>query len=223
MTTQELITLTDSLYPNAESDTVKVAYMNIAIRSLSPYFGIIKEDDSLVTVADQDNYALPSGIDDVSQILMLAIGDQASPTTRYNYTRYNLSARDDNPVNGNSYWQIVDSDGTKKLAIYPEPTTADLPIVIRYQARLAELSATSLSTEPEFDSYYHDMLAFYCAHAICASGVSADRSQADMFMQKYDDRYEELRRFDMVKKVRQKNQYRDNRHWTSGRSTGVGY
>ena len=59
MTVQELLDLTNVLYPNAESTDNKVKFMNVALRSLSPYFGLTAEDDSLYTIADQDEYAFP--------------------------------------------------------------------------------------------------------------------------------------------------------------------
>lgn len=223
MTAQELLNLVDGFYPNAETDATKISYMNIAIRSLSPYFGIMKEDDSLVTVEDQDYYDFPTGIDDISQITVLNIGTKESPDTRYEYTRYYPSVSEDNPAQNNSFWQIIDSDGNKKLAIYPAPTVAYLPIVIKYKSRITELATDSLYDEPEFNSYYHDMLAFYCVHAICASGASADRVQADVYMQKYDSRLAELKKEMMLRKLKQKNKYTCNQQWIKYRTTGVGY
>ena len=41
MTAQELLDLADAMYPNAETVANKIKFMNIAIHSLSPYFGIV--------------------------------------------------------------------------------------------------------------------------------------------------------------------------------------
>lgn len=223
MTAQEILDLADAMYPNAETVANKIKFMNIAIHSLSPYFGIVAEDDTLVTVADQDEYSFPTGIDDVAQIIDFAIGNSDSPTNRYDYTRYSLSKRDTDPMRGNSFWQIIDSSGDKKLALYPIPSIDDLPIIIRYHKKLSELSADSLSEEPEFDSRYHDMLAFYCVHMICSSGASPDSIQANAFMQKFDDRLSELWKIQMEQDSKQKNVHRDNKQWHKTRSFGRGF
>lgn len=222
-TVQKLLNAIDDIYPNAMSNETKVRYMNMAMRGLSPYFGLVVEDNSLVTVIDQDAYNFPAGINDVAQIIRLAIGTQEVPGTRYGYVQYYLSKRDDDPMIENSYFQIIDSTGAKKLCIYPVPTIADLPIVIRYHKALTELSATSLNVEPEFDSRFHDLLVFYCVHQICATGPSPDTLQADIYMQKYDDMLAALWKFQMEQDSSQKNRRRDNRQWHKSRSFGKGF
>jgi len=223
MTTNELLNLVNRLYNNAESNTTKVAYMNMALDGLSPYFGLIVEDDSLTTVIAQDSYALPTGLDDISQIIRLAIANQATPSSRYDYTQYSLSKRDDNPMVSNSYFQIIDSTGSKKLAIYPAPTVVALKIIIRYHKKLTALSETLLTASPEFDSRFHDMLALYCCHMICASGASPDTIQANMFMQKYDSALTSLWKLQMETEKAQSNKKRDNAQWHRSKSFGVGF
>jgi len=220
---QELINAIDDIYPNAMSNATKVRYMNMAMRGLSPYFGLVAEDDSLLTVADQDYYTFPTGITDVSQIIDFAVGTSTSPSTRYDYTKYYLSKRDDDPMIENSYFQIIDSTGAKKLCIYPIPTMDDLPIVIRYHKALTELSATSLTAEPEFDSRFHDLLVFYGVHQICATGPSPDTLQADIYMQKYDEMLAALWKFQMEQESGQNNKRRDNRQWHKTSSFGKGF
>ncbi len=223
MTAQQLIDLVDALYPNAETTANKISFMNIAIRSLSHYFGLVVEDDSLVTVADQDSYSFPTGLEDVEQIIALAVGNSDTPSSRYDYTKHSLSMRDDDPMRYNSFWQIIDSTGAKKLALYPAPTLDDLPIIIRFHKKLAELSSSSLSTAPEFDSRYHDMLAFYCIHMICSSGASPDTIQANAYMQKYDERLTEMWRLQMEKDQAQNLKGRANDQWYKSKSFGRGF
>lgn len=223
MTVQELLDLTNVLYPNAESTDNKVKFMNVALRSLSPYFGLTAEDDSLYTIADQDEYAFPTGLSDVSQIIALAVGNRAVPTNRYDYTKYAISKRDDDPMRYNSFWQIMDSNGDKKIALYPIPSSTGLPIIIRYHKKLTEFSSSDLSAEPEFDSRYHDMLAFYCIHMICSSGASPDDVQANAFMQKYDGRLNELWKNQMESEKKRYNHRRDNKQWHRGGSFGRGF
>lgn len=223
MTVQELLDLTNALYPNAESTDNKVKFMNIALRSLSPCFGLTAEDDSLYTIADQDEYAFPTGLYDVSQIIVFAVGNRAVPANRYDYTKYAISKRDDDPMRYNSFWQIMDSTGAKKIALYPIPSETGLPIVIRYHKKLTEMSSANLSFEPEFDSQYHDMLALYCVHMICSSGASPDDIQANAYMQKYDDRLNELWKNQMEMDKKRQNHRRDNKQWHRGGSFGRGF
>jgi hypothetical protein len=67
-TTQQLLKRIDSKYPSATSDTVKIEYMNEAQHLLSSEFGRVVTDTSIVTEADNDEYTLPTGIEDISQI-----------------------------------------------------------------------------------------------------------------------------------------------------------
>jgi len=223
MTTQEILTKTESLYPSAVSNTDKIGYMNDAQNELSPYFGIIAEDSTLKTVIDQDSYALPTGIKDISDIISLSIGNIAVPLDRYNYTQYTLNKSEDNPMVEYGYYQIVNSTGTKKLCIYPSPDVVNLPIVIRYRKRLTLLSASALTVEPDFDSNFHVMLAYYCCKMICSSGPSPDSYQANMFMQMYDEKKQELWKVSMENEEKAKKVRTDNRQWHKSRTYHAGY
>jgi len=223
MNVQALLNNVNAIYPVAENNTNKIMYMNIALRSLSPYFGLVSEDDSIVTVANQDSYAFPAGLSDVSQIIDFAISNQVTPLSRYDYGRYKLSKGNDDPQNYNSYFQIADSNGNKKFVIYPAPTTSGLTIVIRFHKPLTELSPTNLDFEPEFDPRYHDLLVFYCINMLASSGLSPDTIQADNFMQKYDSKLLEYWKLQMEQESSQQNRRRDNDHWHPYTSFSRGY
>jgi hypothetical protein len=81
-TVAELLTLTDSFYGNALSDATVVSYFNMSQNEISPYFGLIAEDTTLYTVADNDSLALPTGIADISQIDTFDIYNEATDTDR---------------------------------------------------------------------------------------------------------------------------------------------
>ena len=222
-TVQQLLSMSDSLYPNAESEENKIAFMNMALDELSPYFGQEIEDSTLVTVIGQDSYVYPTGISDISEIVSIAIGRLATPTDRYDYTRYTMSKGEDNPQVYYSYFQIINSSGTKKLAIYPTPTVVALPIRIRYHKKLTPFVSTLLTAIPEFDSRFHDMLAYYCCHMICSIGSSPDAVQADMFMQKYEDTLEAMWKFQLEQNRARSTKRRDNKGWHKSSSYGAGY
>ena len=223
MTAQEILVLVQAMYPSAESDTNKIAFMNMALDELSPYFGLEIEDSTLVTVVGQDSYAYPTGISDISEIVSVAIGNAASPTDRYDYTRYTLSKGEDDPRVYYSYFQIINSAGAKKLAFYPSPTVVALPIRIRYHKKLTPFVSTLLTAVPEFDSRFHDMLAYYCCHMICSIGSSPDAVQADMFMQKYQDTLEALWKFTLEQDRARSTRRRDNKGWHRTNTYQAGY
>lgn len=212
-TVQALIVAIDSIYPNAESDTSKVSYMNMAQNDLSNYFGTVVEDSTLTTIVDDDSYAFPSGLADISEIITLDIGQVATPTTRHNYTRYYQGNRDEIPIGSRCYFQIVSSTGVKSLGIYPIPNTVSLPIRIRYNKKLTDLSATTLTQVPDFDSRYHDLLVWFAIHMICASGTSPDSLQSDFYMQKYENGVNSLWKLRMNQGRLQRNRRNDNSLW----------
>lgn len=218
-TTQQLLNLINEMYPSssAVTDSVKISYMNMAQDSLSPHFGKIVTDSTLLTVAAQDSYTLPTGIEDVSEIETLDVGNQATPIDRYDYTRYHVSPKDCDPIGGNAYFQEYTSTGVKKLVLYPCPSEANLPIRIRYHKKLTALSVTSLASSPDFDSRFHDMLALYACYMICSTGSSPDTIQADRFMQSYDDSLSQVWRLQMEQKSINPAKRRDNRHWGANR------
>lgn len=221
-TVTALIQLADDMYPNAISTANKVDYMNMAQDELARKLGIIIEDTSLVTVADQDAYDYPSGIEDISDIISLAVASSTSPSDRYDYTKYYVSRSEQNPATDRSFFQIVDEDGAKQLVLYPTPSTSGYTIIIRYRKRLARLSASALTAEPEFDERYHHILALFCAHMICSVGASPDAYQADMFMQKYQSALDELWDDTTRERVKSKKTRKDNPQWHRYSSYGKG-
>lgn len=213
MTYQQIMTRIKELYPHGEQISTIIAHINAGQDDLAHYFGKTIVDSSLSTVVDQDEYAFPAGIEDVSQIKFLDIGNSATPVDRFDYVRYTYIEQEYGRPMGSSFYQVVDSSGDKTLGLYPVPSVASLPIRITYQKKLTEATASTLATEPEFDSRYHDLLVYYACHLICSSGASPDTIQADSFMQKYEEGLEELWRNKMEKTVAAPPKMRDNRTW----------
>lgn len=216
MTTAQLLALIDQLYPNAESAQSKVQYMNLAQNELSPYFGVTVENSSLTTTADDDSYAFPTGLEDVSQILTIDIGNEATPQTRHSYNKYFQGNRDEIPVGSNVFFQLIDSTGAKSLGLYPIPGTTGLPIRIRFNKKLTDLSVTAQTLSPDFDSRYHVLLAYYAVAMICGSGASPDAVQHDYYMRKWDDGLSELWKLRMNQGRIHKNKRRCNIQWRNG-------
>ena len=214
MTVNEILQKIDSLYPNAESASLKVRFMNDCINSMSVEYGTIVEDSTVTTVADDDSYSFPSGLTDVSEIIQLSIGNSATPDNRFDYTEYKYAPLFPTKTNGvNSYYQIVSSTGAKSLGIYPEPDTTGLPIRIKYRKRIPELSASSLGDSPEFDSRFHHILVYYVLGEITSMGASPDTVQSNMFRDRYDEEMIKLRRYQYKNSVYAPLRFKDNPQW----------
>lgn len=76
-TVAALLSLVDSQYPNSATDATVVSYFNLCQDQLSSYFGKIALDNTTLSAADDEEYAFPSGIDDISQIDYIELSDVA--------------------------------------------------------------------------------------------------------------------------------------------------
>lgn len=215
-TVMQLLADVDRMYPNAETVEDKVRYMNMAQDELAKYFANVHEDSSLVTVAGQDSYNYPQGIDDISDIVSVAIAQSVNPTSRYAYVQYNQTYAYDVPNRGLSYYQVVDNSGNKSLVLNPLPTLDGLEIVIRYKKKLTALNANDLTFVPEFNHRYHHLLSFFACHMICSIGANPDAIQANMFMSKYESLRRELWKEHNTVIKEQKKVRKDNPQWHRG-------
>lgn len=194
MNTQQLLNLIDARYPNAVSKTAKIGYMNACMRELSAKnFGLLVESVTTLTVEDQQGYSFPTGLADISDIEYLAVASSATPASRYEYVQYRPGYANDNQQSGNKYFQLVSSAGVKTIGLYPVPTVAGYPIMIRFYRSMTELSDTDLTQEAEFDSRFHEILSLYACYEICASGASPDTIQANAFLSRYNDLMTQLK------------------------------
>lgn len=82
MTVRELLSLIQDLYRDVTSDTEKIKFMNIGQKTLSEMFDVVVVDESMVTVAYVDEYVLPEGITDISQIEMFEVGTSVPETAK---------------------------------------------------------------------------------------------------------------------------------------------
>jgi len=216
MTLAELVTEMSKQYPSTVEISTRISYLNQGLSTLEDYFDNYAMATS-TTVANQDEYALPTGIEDISQIYTFGIGNSATPANRYDYARYEASTVLDYPNVGNVYYQLTDSDGDKKIIVHPAPTTSGLPINIIYKKHYAELAWSTNTASPEFDSRYHILLVYYANHMIATTGHAPDTMQADMFMQKWLDGLNELTRKRARANVAHPKKARDNPQWHSGK------
>ena len=221
MTLAELVAEMSREYPTTVEVSTRVAFLNQALLEMEEYFDNYAMATS-TTVADSDEYALPTGIEDVSQIVSIGIGRSTTPANRYDYTKYYPSQFKDYPQNGNCYFQLTDSAGTKKIIIYPIPNTSGLPINITYRKHFTTLAWLTNTSSPEFDSRYHILLVYYANHMIASMGHAPDTLQADMFMQKWLDGLADLTEMKMRRELQHPQKRRDNKQWHNGKKHVAG-
>jgi len=78
MNVTALLALVLKLYPHSDTSANVVTYMNMAQKDLSAEgFGLIAVDETLETIANDDEYTYPSTIEDISQIEYLEIEKDA--------------------------------------------------------------------------------------------------------------------------------------------------
>ena len=221
MDTRSLIALIDDMYPSATNDTVKLKYLNMAQDNLSDQFGLVVTDSTLLTILNTDEYALPAGIEDISQIETFDISTQVpvlgQPVDRYATSRYGIGYKDDKPMSGACIYQNYSSTGVKSLIVYPPPTVSGLTITIRYHAKLTALSLSDLSKVPEFDSRYHHLLAVFACYQICANGSSPDSIQANRFSDAWEQGLQQLWKHTYQQNIIAPRKRRDNKQWHSNR------
>ena len=193
----ELISLIDVMMPSATSNSDKIRYMNMGQDALSDQFGLVITNSSLFTVSGTDEYDFPTGITDISQIEDFGIGYHVpiigAIPERDDITRYKIGYADVHPNLGNCIYQNYSSTGKKSFVICPKPAVTGLQITIRYHAKLTDLSVLDLDKIPEFDSRYHNLLAVFACHQICANGPSPDTIQANRFASSFNDGLLDLR------------------------------
>ena len=133
--------------------------------------------------------------------------------SRSDYTRYQIGYKDDLYHSGHKIVQVEDSTGGKKLVISPAPSYTGLPIRIRYHRPLTELSASATTVEPDFDSKYHEYLAYYACYQICANGASPNAVQANRFAGECESIMDDLWQHGMKKKITAQDKRNYNRMW----------
>lgn len=144
---------------------------------------------SLVTVANQEDYTLPT---DLYRVLKVWVGtapyyptDEESVTLiRNNNLSYSA------PLGSHLYWLEQDATGNDHIALYPIPTSAGDTITLSYVRRPTALTGTDEALTPrEFDN----SILLY-AKAVHFESLEDDRQLANDYMSEFDNNVERLRR-----------------------------
>lgn len=136
---------------------------------------------------------------------------------RYELQQYRVAYKDEYPRSGYCVFQEYSQAGVKSLVIYPVPDQTGCNIKIRYRKKLTALSASSMSASPDFDSTFHDMLAFYACYMIAKSGSSPDDTVANQYLADYDASLTEMWRMKNVRQINSPNRRKFNDTWNRTR------
>lgn len=213
MTFQEIINRINTYYPHGESTATVIDLINNAQSEISNYIGKLITFEAFTTIANQDEYAMPVGINDISEIKYIDISTTPTPTTRYDYMRYEYAPMDDIIPKMYSYTQVYDPIGTKSIVLYPIPIEAGRKVRITYRKKLANCTVATLNTAPEFDERFHNMIVYYCCYMICSSGPSPDTIQADAFKLKFEEAVNDIWRLNMTQEIESPRTRKDNDFW----------
>lgn len=221
MTLQQMITSMSRMYPVAMELTVRIDYLNQALVAIEEYFDNFVAT-SFVTVADQDEYSMPTGITDISQIVSLGVSKSVPPVDRYDYEPWRPGTMLNRPQTYNTYYQLPDTDGVPKLILYPVPTVDNHVVSIIYKAHYEPFDASNLTAVPHFDTRYHIYLVYLANHLLASSGHAPDTDIADINMQRWLSAVEDLEFQRMSRDATNPHKKKDNPWWEIPKSHSAG-
>lgn len=191
MTLQEIINYADRKFPNQESNANKIIDLNITYNKL---FVKIKRltntyllDASDVTVADQAEYDLPTGVQ-IEDVLKLEVetADGSGIYDEFTYAGLKDSVK---------YGQVFMRGSTSaKFYLYDNEealTTADRIIKVYYDIRPNTFVVGTLTAEPNIDKQYHILLAYALIVELASQGPYPYRDVANYYQSMYDEFFKE--------------------------------
>ena len=187
MTAQEIINYANLQYTNTQTDANKVVYLNKIHNELYMELGRLTNEPTLdssdVTVADQAEYDLPTGvkIEDVVRI------EVETSETSSEYDEYIYAGIDDKIKNKKVFKR---GSTNAKYYLYDDEEAisyADATIKVWYWPRPTAISSGDLSVTPTLDTLYHPLLCYALIVELANEGDNPDTNTADYYQQKYDE------------------------------------
>jgi hypothetical protein len=187
LTIQEILNYVDRKFPNQESTANKVIDLNkiytevfVKLKRLSNTYSLDATD---VTVADQEEYDLPTGVK-IEDILKLEVetADGSDEYDVFEYAGLNDSIRNKQV--------FMKGSAETKYYLYDDElalTSADRTIRIYYNVRPITFSAGTLTAVPNIDLEYHSLLCYALIVELASQGNNPYRDVANYYQQKYDE------------------------------------
>lgn len=181
MTTQEIITMIQKLYPrattwsNAEIITVLNSEQREIFRELQ-----LTDLYEFTTVADQWSYSLPSDCD-IKCIKYVGITEEATVTSESIFQEYDFADIGDE-LTGYKYFDAFND----LIGLYPMPDTSGWNARLIYGRRPTALSASVLTATPVLDEDWHRILVYGGITEIAGSGSNPDITIVNNYTMKYN-------------------------------------
>lgn len=137
------------------------------------------------TIADQLTYSLPSD-GSVDNIIAVKVAQSAPVTASTQWDTFDFAGVNDDTTHGNWY----SDSGNNIISLLQDDlpiTTAGLSIRIFYYKRPNALSSSDMTTVPELDEDYHDVLKFQLISELASQGDNPDTEIADFWQRKADE------------------------------------
>jgi hypothetical protein len=189
-TVQEIINFADRKFPNSETTANKIIDLNDIYLDLYIMINKLKnelEPYPFITLSNQSKYPMPSNCR-IENIEKIVVSTDVYGTT---FNSFDYAGLEDNISSGRYYGRAT--EGTFFLFEDGLPLqTTGLIGQIYYYKRPTLLSSLSLSTIPELDVDYHDLLKFGLIQSLAAQGHNPDTEIADYWQKKYDEKLKKV-------------------------------
>lgn len=187
----EIINFADRKFQNSETTANKVSDLNDIYLDLYIKINRLKNETEiyeLTTIADQPTYSLPSNcrMENIERVVI----STDTTGTEFEVVDY-IGIKDELLSVGRYYGRAT--EGTFFLFEDGLPVqTTGLIVQIYYYKRPTLLSESSLSTIPELDTDYHDLLKFGLIQSLASQGLDPKTDIADYWQAKYDEKLKEV-------------------------------
>jgi hypothetical protein len=165
-TFQSVIDYVNEVYPNRLNSTTIITIINRECRKLYPYLtNSTINSTTITTTSDYGLYPLPTTNVHFDMIESVHVGDSTAGSTTI-YQPYEYAPSTD-ALGDYSFYNPLDNH----IGIFPEPTTAALPILIRYrEPPVTILAASDTTTYMNFDEDLTEVLINNVLSRIAKSG-----------------------------------------------------
>jgi len=189
-TVQQLLTDIRTRLPASTAtftDGVVIGWMNDTQQEIYRYMAST-ELYEFDTIASQAIYTLPSNCA-FDMIKSVQVSDSTVIDGTETYTTYEYAGPDDE-LTGNQYY-----DALGQIGLYPAPTSdgAGYNVKLTYEASPTQLSTNTLSTVPDINVEYQDILKWRALRDMAGSGNNPDMALAAYYQGLYNDIYRRIK------------------------------
>lgn len=184
----QILVYVDRKYHNQETVANKVSDLNDIHKEIFVKIARLKNEYEIYetqTIANQLTYSLPTNCT-IDNIVTVKVSQTTTITASTKWDNYEYAGLNEDATTGNYYGDA----GNQKIALLKDGrpiVTAGLSVRIFYYKRPNTLSATNLSTIPELDEDYHNLLKYGLIQELASQGHDSDTEIADYWQAKFDE------------------------------------